>query len=142
MPLPRSPVPEVVVTHKPTNSDLSPLYQSFCLFTLISARYVCFPKSGFVQCILCVWRFSLYSNPIRGTSLFLLNIGRFYFVSIIHFFLMNFDLQDLCVKFDCALCGRPPAPLATGDSTERKASLLASHVGRTFPDASGFPLKS
>ena len=49
---------------------------SFCLFTLISARYVCFPKSGFVQCILCVWRFSLYSNPIWGTSLFLLKIYR------------------------------------------------------------------
>ena len=69
-------------------------------------------------------------------------MGRFYYVSIIHFSLMNFDLQDLWVKFDCALCGRPPVPLATGDSTERKASLLASHVGRTFPDASGFPLNS
>jgi len=32
---------------------------SFCLFTLISAQYVCFPKSGFVQCILCAWPFSL-----------------------------------------------------------------------------------
>ena len=55
---------------------------------------------------------------------------------------MNFVLQDLWVKFDCALCGHPRLWQLGILLKERQAHLLASHVGRTFPDASGFPLNS